>query len=81
MYGNGIATPPKGPCRTCQLPGVSHVKLPLKRCRATPWLQGHVAATLASVTLHCATMVASEATQHCDKKGPNIQKYFTALVA
>ena len=34
-----------------ELPGVSHVKLPLKRCRAT---RG-VAATLAGVALHCAT--------------------------
>ena len=35
-----------------QLPGVSHVKLPLKRCRAIE----RVAATLANVALHCATM-------------------------
>ena len=38
-----------------ELPGVSHVKLPLKRCRAT----GGVAATLAGVALHCATETAA----------------------
>ena len=37
-----------------QLPGVSHVKLPLKMRRAT----GDVAATLAGVALHCATLGA-----------------------
>ena len=45
--------PLKGPVApvALELPGVSHVKLPLKRCRAT---RG-VAATLAGVALHCAT--------------------------
>ena len=42
-------TPLKGPVApvALELPGVSHVKLPLKRCRAT----GGVAATLAGVAL------------------------------
>ena len=45
---SGIALhspPPKGPVApvTLQLPGVSHVKLPLKKCCAT--VQGGVAAT------------------------------------
>ena len=57
-------TPLKGPVApvTLDLPGVSHVKLPLKRCRAT----GGVAATLAGVALHCATkkgMLAFETTK------------------
>ena len=45
--------PLKGPVApvALELPGVSHIKLPLKRCRAT----GGVAATLAGVALHCAT--------------------------
>ena len=38
-----------------ELPGVSHVELSLKRCRAT----GSVAATLAGVALHCPTMMLS----------------------
>ena len=48
------ATPPlKGPVApvALELLGVSHVKLPLKKCRAT----GGVAATLVGVALHCAT--------------------------
>ena len=36
-----------------ELPRVSHVKLPLRRCRAT----GGCGATLAGVALHCATKV------------------------
>ena len=45
----------KGPVApvALQLPGVSHVKLPLKGVA----LQGGVAATLASVALRCATVV------------------------
>ena len=49
-----VAAPPlRGPVApvALELPGVSHVKLPLKRCRAT----GGVAATLAGVALPCAT--------------------------
>ena len=46
--------PLKGPVAPAalELPGVSHVKLPLKRRRATG---GCIAATLAGVALHCAT--------------------------
>ena len=45
--------PVKGPVApvALELSGVSHIKLTLKRCRAT----GGVAATLAGVALHCAT--------------------------
>ena len=44
--------PPKGPVAAValELPGVSHVELPLKGCRVTGG-----AATLAGVALHCAT--------------------------
>ena len=51
MYSGGIALHPlKGPVApvVCQLPGVLHVKLPLKGVA----LQGGVAATLVSVALN-----------------------------
>ena len=49
-------TPPplEGPVApvALELPGVSHVKLPLKRCRATGGCSSY---TVAGVALHCAT--------------------------
>ena len=49
--------PLKGPVApVARLKGLSHVKLPLKRCRTTG-PEGGVAATLANVTLRCATML------------------------
>ena len=53
IYIVPLAPPLKGPVApvALELPGVSHVKLPLKGCRST---RGGAAATLASVALHCA---------------------------
>ena len=68
MCGNGIVLSPlKGPVAPVapvtpvvhQRPGVSHVKLPPKGVA----LQGGATATLASVTLHCPTMITFQSSQ------------------
>ena len=64
MCSSGIALhrPLKG---TCQLPGASHVKLPLELSKGIS-LQGGYRATLASVALYCATVATREPQiQHC----------------
>ena len=60
-----------------QLPGVSHVKLPLKRCCAT----GTAAATLAGVAPHCATKSVGRGALYGEHPGDHHHQDFAKSTA